>query len=102
MSQIYHFNPAYLYITIRYKTALLMQFLRLNKPCKLIVFYQIKLTLLKLGLSCYDVKPHFVCSNANISYKIHFFFEKIFLVALKTYVKKMNPPPIVFWGEGAW
>ena len=38
-------------------------------------------TLLKLGLSGYDVKPRFfVRSNANISYKIHFFFgEKIVL-----------------------
>ena len=40
-------------------------------------------TLLKLGLSGYDVKPLFVCSYANISYKIQFFFEEKNLVALK-------------------
>ena len=35
-------------------------------------------TLLKLGLSGYDVKPRFGASNANISYKIHFFLGKNF------------------------
>ena len=35
-------------------------------------------TLLKLGISGYDVKPRLVRANANISYKIHFFFGKNF------------------------
>ena len=37
-------------------------------------------------------------SNANISYKIHFFFGEKILVALDTYAKKMNPPSIVLGG----
>ena len=56
------------------------------------------LTLLKLGFSGYDVKPRFVRSNANISYKIHFFFGEKILVTLDTYAKKMNPPSIVLGG----
>ena len=55
--------------------------------------------MLKLGLSGYDVKLRlFVRSNANISYKIHFFFEEKNLVALDTYAKKKNPPSIVLEG----
>ena len=60
------------------------------------------LALLKLGLSGYDVKHGFVRSNSNISYKIHFFLGEKNLVALDTYVKKINPPSIVFFGGGAW
>ena len=52
-------------------------------------YYQIMSTLLKLGLSGYDVKPRFVRSNVNISYKFHFFFVEKFLVALDTYAKKI-------------
>ena len=63
-------------------------------------YYQIMLTLLKLGLSGYDVNHGFVRSNANISYKIHFFFGEKILVALDTYAKKMNPPSIVLGGGG--
>ena len=36
MGQIYHFNPAYPYIVIRYMTKFLMQFLRLNENCRMI------------------------------------------------------------------
>ena len=66
--------------------------------CYVTRYYQVMSTLLKLGLSGYDVKPRFVRSNANISYKIHFFFGEKILVALDTYAKKMNPPSIVLGG----
>ena len=74
-----------------------MQFLRLHETCRMNVtrYYQIMSTLLKLGLSGYDVNHGFVRSNANISYKIHFFFGEKILVALDTHAKKMNPPSIV-------
>ena len=36
MGQIYHFNRAYLYITIRYMTKLIMQFLRSNETCGMV------------------------------------------------------------------
>ena len=45
-------------------------------------------TLLKLGLSGYEIKPRFVRSNANISYDIHYFFGEKSLVTLDTYAKK--------------
>ena len=57
-------------------------------------------TLLKLGLSGYDVKPCFVGSNANISYKIHFFFGEKILVTLDTYANKNEPTFDRFWGGG--
>ena len=59
-------------------------------------------TLLQLGLSGYDLKPRFCAlnSNANISYKIHFFFVENFLVTLDTYAKKVNPFSIVLGGGG--
>ena len=38
MSQNYHFNPAYLSITITYITKLLMQFFRLNETCRIISY----------------------------------------------------------------
>ena len=34
MGQIWHFNSTYLYITIRYMTKLIMQFLGLNETCE--------------------------------------------------------------------
>ena len=36
MSQNYHFNPAYPYITIRYMTKLILQFLCFNETCRMI------------------------------------------------------------------
>ena len=48
-------------------------------------------TLLKLGLCGYDVKPRFLRFNANIAYKIHFFFGEKILVTLDTYAKKNEP-----------
>ena len=58
-----------------------------------------------MGLGDYDVKPRFVCSNANISYKIHFFFEEKNLMALDTYAKKNKPTLDRYFffggGEGA-
>ena len=44
-------------------------------------------TLLKFGLSGYDVKQRFVRSDANISKKIHFFIDE-----------KINPPSIISGG----
>ena len=38
MFQIQHFNPAYLYITIRYITKLIMQVLRLKETCRMICY----------------------------------------------------------------
>ena len=59
-------------------------------------------TLLKLGLSGYDVKPRFGAFQCEyISYKIHFFEEKI-LVTLDTHTvpyEKMNPPSIILGGR---
>ena len=37
-------------------------------------------------------------SDANISYKIHFFFEEKILVTLDIHTKKMNPPSIILGG----
>ena len=39
-------------------------------------------------------------SNANISYKIHFFFGETVLVALDTYAKKITHPRPFFLGGG--
>ena len=64
-----------------------MQFLRLNETC-----YQITSTLLKLGLSGYDVKPRFVRSNVNISYKVHFFFGEFFCGTRHLCKKKLTHP----------
>ena len=58
MVQILHFNPAYFYNTITYITKLLMQFLRLYETCRMRC-HPMMSTLLKLGLSGYDVKPRF-------------------------------------------
>ena len=54
-------------------------------------------TLVKLGLSGYDVKPRFVRFNANISYKIQKFGGTIYI---DTYEKKINPPSIILGGGG--
>ena len=44
-------------------------------------------------------QKHVFCAlSLNISYKIHLFFGENFLVALDTYVKKINPPSIVLGG----
>ena len=73
-----------------------MQCLRLSEK-EVTRYHQIMSTLLKLGLSGCDVKPLLVRPNANISYKIHFFLEKI-LVALETHTRKMNLPSIILGG----
>ena len=58
-------------------------------------------TLLKLGLSGYDVKPRFIMrSSANISYKIQVFFGEKMLVALDTDAKKNEPTLDRFGGGG--
>ena len=78
-----------------------MQFLRLNESCRMICYSILSnnmSTLLKLGFSGYDVNHGFVRSDANISYKIHFFIGEKILMALDTYAKKNNPPSIVLGG----
>ena len=58
-------------------------------------------TLLKLGLSGYDVIPRF---DAYLLQNPLFFEEKI-LVTLDTHTKKMNPPSIILGGvhgEACW
>ena len=60
-------------------------------------------TLLKLGLSDYDVKPRFGAfqtSNANIPYKIHFFLGKNFGDTRHPY-EKNEPTHDHSWGGGA-
>ena len=52
-------------------------------------------TLLKLGLSGYDVKPRFGAFQCEYLLQNTIFLEKN-LVALDTHVKKMNPPRS-FW-----
>ena len=55
-------------------------------------------TLLKLGLSGYDVKPRFGAIQCEyLLQNPHFFYEKI-LVTLDTNTKKMNPPSIILGG----
>ena len=83
MGQIEHFNLTYLYITIRYMTKLIMQFLRLNETCRMICY-----SILSNNVNLVEIGHGFVRSNANISYKIHFFFGEKILVALDTYAKK--------------
>ena len=56
-------------------------------------------TVLKLGLSGYDVKPCFGAFQSEYLLKIPF-FEEIILVALDTHAKKINPPSIILGGGG--
>ena len=65
-----------------------MQFLRLNETCRMIGY---SLLSNDVSLSGYDVKSRF-CA-------FHSFYEEV-LVALDTYAKKINPPLLVFFGEG--
>ena len=55
-------------------------------------------TLLKLGLSGYDVKPRFGAFQCEYLLQNQLFLGKFFLVALDTDAKKMNPPPIILGG----
>ena len=62
-------------------------------------YYQIMSTLLKLGLSGYDVKPSlgaFQCEY--LLQNPPFGGGEIIFVTLDTHTKKMNPPSIIFWG----
>ena len=45
-------------------------------------------------------KPFFCALSLNISYKIQFFYGEKIVVALDTYMKKINPPSIVPGGGG--
>ena len=59
-------------------------------------------TLLKLGLSGYDVKPRFDAFQCEYLLQNLLFFVEKNLVALDTHTKKTNPPSIIlaFWGGG--
>ena len=63
-------------------------------------YYQMMSTLLKLGLSGYDVKPRFGVFQCEYLLKNQLFLGKI-LVTLDTHTKKMNPPSIILGGGGA-
>ena len=57
-------------------------------------------TLLKLGLSGYDVKPRFGAFQCEYLLQNPLFLGKIFGDTRHTY-EKMNPPSIIFfWGGG--
>ena len=55
-------------------------------------------TLLKLGLSGYDVKPRFGAFQCEYLLQNPLFFEEKILVTLDTHTKKMNPPSIILGG----
>ena len=57
-------------------------------------------TLLKLGLSGYDVKPRFGAFQCEYLLQNPLFFEEKILVRLDTHTKKMNPPSIILGGGG--
>ena len=61
-------------------------------------YYQIMTTLLKLGLSGYDVKPRFGAFQCQYRLQNPLFFEEKILVTLDTHTKKMNPPSIILGG----
>ena len=54
-------------------------------------------TLLKLGLSGYDVKPRFGAFQRNVSYEIPLFLEKNF-DGTRHSCEKMNPPSMILGG----
>ena len=70
------------------------------KPVELYVtrYYQMMSTLLKLGLSGYDVKPRFGAFRCEYLLQNPLFFEEKILVTLDTHTKKMNPPLIILRG----
>ena len=55
-------------------------------------------TLLKLGLSDYDVKPRFGVFKCEYRLQNPLFFEEKILVTLDTHTKRMNPPSIILGG----
>ena len=57
-------------------------------------------TLLKLGLSGYDVKPRFGAFQCEYLLQNPLFFEEKILMTLDTQTKKMNPPSIILVGGG--
>ena len=55
-------------------------------------------TLLKLGLSGYDVNPRFCAFQCEYLLQNPLLFEEKILVALDTHTKKMNSPSIILGG----
>ena len=55
-------------------------------------------TLLKLGLSGYDVKLRFGAFQCEYLLQNPLFFGENILVVLDTHTKKMNPPSIILGG----
>ena len=77
-----------------------MQFIRLNETCRIIGYslnYQMMSTLLKLGLSGYDVKLRFGAFQCEYLLQNQLFLVKT-LVALDTHAKKINPPSNILGG----
>ena len=62
-------------------------------------------TLLKLGLSGFDIKPRFGAFQCKYLLQNPLFFLENFLVTLDTHARKMNPPskpcPLVH-GKACW
>ena len=61
-------------------------------------YYQMMSTLLKLGLSGYDVKPRFGAFQCEYLLQNPLFFEENILGTLDAHTKKMNPPSIILGG----
>ena len=57
-------------------------------------------TLLKLGLSSYDVKPRFGAFQCEYLIQNPHFLGKFFGGTIGTYAKKTTPSIIFFWGGG--
>ena len=55
-------------------------------------------TLMKLGLSGYDVKPRFGAFRCEYLLQNPLFLEEKILVTLDTHTKKINPPSIILGG----
>ena len=76
-----------------------LQFLCLNETFRMIGYSILSnnVNFVEIGLAwLWRKTTFFVRSNANISYKLHFFFGEKILVTLDTYAEKINPPSIVF------
>ena len=65
-----------------------MQFLRLYKTCRIMCYSLLlnDVNFVEIEFEWFTLNHVLVRFNANISYKIHFFFEEKILVALYTYM----------------
>ena len=69
MGQIYHFNPAYLYITTTYMSKLWLQFLCLNETFRMIGYSILSnnVNLVEIGIEWLWRKTMFLCILMRIS-----------------------------------